>query len=106
MVKRLIDIVSSNYENIVIGSSILGANVGTYVAAKQNSDYLFGMCSGAIGGMVIGVVSPVLLPGVVLGAPGYAISKLHSSLQGSQQKAGTRVIHPDSLSEMKEGMRG
>lgn len=92
----------SHYDKLILGSGIIGANVGTYACTKENSGYIFGAVTGGFAGLVFGAVSPIVIPGILLGGPGYALAKLRSSPQESPPKEGTLVDLTGLEHKMKE----
>ena len=80
MANKLVNFVMSNYDKIVLSSAAVGANVGTYSAHKEGQKgflvYVQYAGGGAIFGLLAGAVSPIVLPAVAIGAPGYALSRM------------------------------
>ena len=84
-----------NHEKIVVIATGLGANVGGYQFAKDESNFrneislwTLGALIGGGAGMFLGYISPFALPALIVSVPSYALIKYRSSLQESQQKAG------------------
>lgn len=77
---EVIDTVFKNYDKIMFAGAIIGANVGTYTAYKDGYDdimsYISHAGTGAITGFLAGGVSPIIVPGIIIGTPGYAISRI------------------------------
>lgn len=71
----------SHHNNIIIASAVIGANIGGYVYTKQHTTYVGGVIVGGICGGIFGYASPVLVPGLLIGGPGYLLAKHHSSQQ-------------------------
>lgn len=79
-----------------LAGGILGTNVGVYQFSKdshpknQIHDAFIGGIIGCGVGYGFGYSSPILFPLLATCIPGYCLARYHSSLQGSQQKAGKR----------------
>lgn len=91
----------AHHDNIIVGSAIVGANVGAYVTTKTNDGYMFGVIVGGLGGGLSGALSPIIFPGLIFGGPGYIVSKLHSSLRESRQREERLKDLKDLVSEKK-----
>ena len=89
--KQLIEFTGNNYNNIILGSAMAGANVGAYYAAKSDEGYVFGVVSGGLVGATLGAVSPIIIPGLAIAGPGYLAAKAHSFLLASRQKGGRQA---------------
>ncbi len=87
------------YQLRVAGAgTVIGANAGVYNCLTDNpgrasvmNQYLKGITVGGFIGGCAGLVFPVFLPLVAVGAPGYLAFKARSALQESQQKAGKQA---------------
>ena len=109
-IRILINSLMENQDKLALGGSIIGANVGVFACSKDYSEfslgnYIGGVIMGGIAGAGVGLLAPVVIPGTILGAPGYAAAKLHSFHKESQKKAGTQVVPQDLASRMKAELR-
>jgi hypothetical protein len=95
MLSRLFQLVESHYTKLIVGSGVIGANVGGYYCAKQGDRYIYGAIGGGLAGAWFGSMSPVLIPMLFLTLPGYLLSKRHSSQQVSLLKEETPKVQKD-----------
>lgn len=91
MQAKLFQLVESNYTKLILGSGILGANVGGYYCVRKGDSYIHGAIGGGFAGAWFGSVSPVVVPLLFLASPGYLLSKLRSSQEESRRKAETLI---------------
>lgn len=109
-IRRLIKILNDNDDKLVLGGSIIGANIGVFSFIKDSpefnlGEYSAGVIFGGAAGACVGLLSPLIIPGLILGVPGYGIAKIHSSLQASQRKVETLVDQTDLSNKTKEVLR-
>ena len=107
-VRRFISHMMNNQDKLALSGSIIGANVGVYLCSNPPNEfslqtYIGGVMVGGVAGAAVGFMSPVIILGMILGAPGLLASKLHSFHKESQKKAETQVVLQDPLSQKKEG---
>lgn len=99
-----------NQDKLALGGSIIGANVGVFACSKDYSEfspgnYIGGVIMGCFAGAGAGILAPVVIPGAILGVPGYIAAKLHSFHKESQKKAETQGVLPDLSSQKKVELR-
>lgn len=69
----------------VLGGGVIGANMGGYSYAQDGDSYIFGAVAGGILGCAGGALFPLAIPVIVVGLPGYALSKLSDRRAQAQQ---------------------
>lgn len=108
---RIIQHAQTHHSKYVFGAGILGANVGGYLFARDSPkkemipSYLLGSIIGFAGGVWFTIMSPILVPGAIVGVPGYLLSTHHSSQRESRQKEGTQADLTCPWSKKMEELR-
>lgn len=107
-IRRVISHLIDNQQNLTVAGSIIGANVGVFLFNEEDpsvptvAKYIAGVLIGGGAGAVVGYCSPIIVPGLFLGTPGFVASKLHSSLQESRKKVETQVAPQHFENRKKE----
>lgn len=85
--------INRHHDKFILASAIVGANVGGYLFVKDESIKQYKLPTWALGtligggvGSFLGYVSPIVIPALAIGIPGYVLANYRSSLRASQQK--------------------
>ena len=74
---RIVKHIDTYADRYLMGGGVIGANVGGYLFTKdvRSSEktyaYITGCVIGYLGGAALTFLSPVLIPAMIVGAPGY-----------------------------------
>lgn len=94
MIRKGVQLVELHHDRVVIGSAVIGANIGTYGFCTDRvtlSRFSMGVILGGSIGAFTGLVAPIAVPLALLASPGLIASVIRSSQIESQLKEETPV---------------